>query len=200
MIHPYASIINYEGDEFDDYLNKCHLISVFEDVIKAFPERENYKGIIKFIAWGYSIQSDELVIGMEWGKTRDRLFKKSLLPENLYEQVALLKNDAVLSSIQKYLTLQNDENFVQYVTYRDLRRQMLSASLAGIIKSSGETDYDQKFKCAEYSKDLLDMMNDALNTFIQNNAKLKDSIGALNKAVQKQSNSFGVETFSKNGK
>lgn len=196
MINIFKEIVNYEdNDSFEDYLKRLEIISVFSDLIEPYPNKANFKGVIRFILLGYSVESDMLFThGQEWGKIRDRIFKKVGLPNTLYSDVALLNAPAVLSTIQKWLQYNNDENFTNYIVLRDLRTQMLSAALDKILKSSGEVDYDQKYKCAQYAKDLLQMMNDTLQTFIQNNPKLKESITAFNRASVSK-NTVSVESF-----
>jgi hypothetical protein len=197
MINPYKSVLTYEGDNFEDYLTKIHLIDIFMPVIKAFPEKHIYKAIINFIVWGYSIDSEMLsAAGNSWSKVSPEIFNKTGLSDQFYEDVCLIKSPEIQTSIQKWLQFQNDENFTQFVTYRDLRRQFLHLSLSEMKKNTGEIDIKAKMDAAVYSKDLYKMMEDAKQAFIQNSPKLKASIDALNKAV-KTSNTVGPQTFAK---
>jgi len=199
MVNAYTSLINTDEYDYEEYLRKLHLFEVFKDVIKEYRDREDYLEIIgavvKFIAWGYSIESDMLFMNGEgWDKTRERIFKKTNLPQNLFEDVALLKNISVQSSIERWLRLQNSEEFTNYVHFRDLRFEMLSSSTGTILKSTGERDYEQKMKNAVHAKELLEMMKEALAKYVQNSPKLKNSIKAFD-AVVLNKNTATVEDF-----
>lgn len=188
MINPYYSIITTDEVDFEDFLRKLNLFEIFKPILEEFPDVELFKGIVKFIAWGFSLDSDMLnTIGNSWGKVCELIYQKAGLPydkeekDSIYNSVANLKSDAVRDAIERWLRFQNDEHWTQFIHYRDLRRQMLSASLEELKKASGEVDYTAKMDCAKYSKELLQMMDDAKETFIQNNSKLKGSVEAINK-------------------
>lgn len=189
MINPYFSIVTTDELNFEEFLRKLNLIEIFRPVLVEFPDMDLFKGIVKFIAWGFSLDSDMLATtGNTWSKVCDLIYEKARLPydseneDGIYNSVANLKSDGVRESIERYLSFQDDENWTQYIHYRDLRKQMLAASLDGIKKASGEIDYTAKMDCAKYSKELLLMMDEAKETFIQNNSKLKGSVEAVNKA------------------
>lgn len=197
MINPYKSVLTFEGDDFESYLTKIHLIDIFTPVIKAFPEKHIYKAIINYIVWGYSLESEMLSVnGNSWNKVAPEIFKKTGLSDQFYEEVCELKSPEVQTSIQKWLQFQNDENFTQFVTYRDLRRQFLHLSLSEMKKSTGEIDIKAKMDAAVYSKDLYKMMEDAKQAFIQNSPNLKASIDSLTK-VSKAANTVGPQTFAR---
>lgn len=197
MINIFTELTKYdEGDDlFDEYLRRKHLFEIFKELLDDFPDKETFKKVVWFIMWAYSIDSDMLSTGgLDWSKLSERIFKKTGLDEKYYDGVANLKSDAVRNVIQRFLTLQNDANWVQYITYRDLRRQLLSASLSDIKKSTMEIDYATKMQCAVDSQKLLQMMNDAMKTFVQNNIRLKESVSALDKVINKK-NTASVEDF-----
>ncbi len=197
MINPIFSITSFEElFGFEDYLKKLNLFKVFEPVLKEFGE--NAVGAIKFIAWGYGLDSDMLATnGNNWSKVSEEIFLKTNLPEALFPAVALMESPSIQICIQRFLEYQNDEHWTQYITYRDLRFQMLSSSLAGIKKSSGEIDYEQKMNNAIHSNKLLSMMNEAKETFIQNNSKLKASVEAFSKANEKAKVTKGPADYAK---
>lgn len=187
MISPYHEIIHHDEDDFEDFLTKIHLIGIFKGILEEFSDADLFKGIVKFIVWGYSIHSDYLnTTGNTWGKVSEYIFQKSALPrgqnDEIFEAVAKLRSAAVRDAIERWLQFQNDDAFSQYIHYRDLRREFLALSLSGMLKSTGEIDVEAKMKAALYSRDLLKMMEDAKDTFIQNSPKLKGSIEALNRA------------------
>ena len=76
MINQYREITSYDGTKFEDFLNRLNLISIFGELLKVYPV-EVAQGIVKYILWAYSIESDELsTVKEEWGKIRDRIYKK----------------------------------------------------------------------------------------------------------------------------
>jgi len=196
MINPLYSITTFDGIDFSDYLKKIHLYDIFIDIFDEYPEPETRVGIIKFIAWGYGLDSDLLSTnGNNWSKVSEQIFLKTGLETELFPDVGLLESKSVQSAVQKFLRYQNDENWTQYCTYRDLRSQMLSSSLAAIKKSSGEIDYEQKMNNAAHSQKLLEMMNEAKETFVQNHPKLKASVEAFNKATEKTKVTRSVASY-----
>lgn len=187
MTNAYNAIVTFEGDNFQDYLDRLFLFTVFEEIFKEYPDIEICKKIIKFIAWSYSMDSDMLLMqGNSWNKVAPEIFKRAKLPDELYNDVCLLENVAVLETVDQWLRHQNDENWMNYITFRNLRSEMLLSSLSDIKTANGtETNYEQKMKNAIHSVTLLQMMNDAKETFIQNHPKLKGSVEAFNKVNDK---------------
>jgi len=185
MINALVSIVSYNGDDFGEYLDKIHLSDIFGPLLLDEKVGPYASSIAKYIVWGYGMDSDMLSTeGYNWGKLSQLIFTKAKLPADLFEDVVELKNDAVIDAIQNFLDYQNDENWVQYCTYRDLRAQMLKSAVGSILNASEETNYEQKMKNAIHSRDLLSLMNVAKETFIQNHGKLKGSVEAFNRVVQ----------------
>jgi hypothetical protein len=198
MIAPYNSIIKSEEVDFKDYLKKIHLFSIFKSLAEEFSDSELFKGVVVFIAYGFSIESDMLLTqGYTWDLICKRVYEKSGLPDNeeLFDQVANLKSDSVRESIENWLRFQNDDNFTNFTHYRDLRRQFLALSLSDMKKATGEIDIEAKMKAAVYSKDLLKMMEDARETFIQNHPKLRGAVEAVNKVNNNIKNSRGPGSY-----
>ena len=198
MISPFHEIIKSEDDNFEEFLKKIHLFEIFKPIAIEFPDGDLFKGIVKFVAWGYSIHSDMLhTTGNTWDKVCEYIYDKAELPDNneLYESVAHLKSEGVRESVERWLNFQNNDAWVQYIHYRDLRREFLSLSLSDMKKATGEIDIEAKMKAALYSKDLLGMMEDAKDTFIQNNSKLKASVEAFNKAGNKDKMSRSAASY-----
>jgi hypothetical protein len=186
MISPFHELITSEGINFEEHLKKIHLFKIFEPVFMEFQDDDLFRGVVKFILWGYSINSDMLnTSGNTWGKVAPLIFEKCELPKGqdggIYEAVCELKSEGVRESIERWLQYQNNENFTNYTHYRDLRREFLALSISDMKKSTQEIDIEAKMKAALYSKELLKMMEDARETFIQNNSKLKRSVDAVNK-------------------
>lgn len=206
MVHIYGSLINYESDDsFEDYLKKLHIISIFEGVFLAFPEHAIK--IVKFILYAYSIESEMLATqGGTWEKTVKKIYSKIGLNADSVDIGMILSNEKVRVSIQRFLQFQDEENFTQWCTYRDLRRQFLEAALFPLPKYQGveakdseayarmKSMIDAKMSAAENSRDLLKMMEDAKAAFIQNSDKLKDSVKAFHNNGKKN-NTTSVEDF-----
>ena len=213
MISPYQSILSYdEGDDFfDNHLKKLHLFETFKCLLQEFPQKEIFKGVVHFILYGYSLNSDMLqTTGLTWDKLAKKIFEKTELPEEYYEQVAMLESDSVREAIDRWLIYQNNDQWTQYITYRDLRRQFLSASLFPLPKSKkdedGEGDFNKiktlieaKMIAATNSESLLKMMEDAKQRFIQTQPKLKISISELNRVTTHKSTKTTEEIFASHG-
>lgn len=200
MINPFHEITTTQDDDFEEFLKRIHLFEIFKPAYIEFQDLELFKGIVKFIAWGYSINSDMLnTSGNTWSKVAEMIYEKAELPrtesDDVYHAVYGLKSDGVREAIERWLNFQNEEAWMQFIHYRDLRREFLSLSLSDMKKSTGEIDIEAKMKAALYSKDLLHMMEDAKDTFIQNNSKLKASVEAFNKANTKDKMSRSAGSY-----
>jgi len=220
MINNYSEIIKYdEGDEyFDEFLKKIHLMEVFKCLLEDYPDKKVFTAVVKFILFGYSIESDMLTTsGLTWDKLSDNIFKRVGLDEKYYDDVARLENDNVRLAIDKWLQLQNNENWTQYILYRDLRKQFLAAALFPLPKSNKkkkvqvvenelevdiESDFSKmkslieaKFLAATNSNELLNMMQESLQKFIQNDNRLKTSVKAMNNANGIDKKTASVEDF-----
>jgi hypothetical protein len=210
MINNYSEIISYdEGDDyFQEFLKKRYLWEIFKPLQDDFPINEVFVGVVKFILYGFSLESEMLNTGgISWDNLARRIFTKVGLPEVYYDEVARLRNDNLRLSIDRWIKLQNDDNFAQYVSYRGLRSQFLSImSLPEpkIKNDDGTTDLDAyakiksivdgKMAAAENARELMNMMNEAKSSFIQNHAKLKVSVGAANE-MSMQKNTASIEDF-----
>lgn len=200
MISPFHEIITSEESDYEDFLKRIHLFEIFKPIIFEFQDKDLFRGIVKFIVWGYSINSDMLnTSGNTWGKVSDMIYEKAELPRNkedeVYHAVRDLKSEGVRDAIERWLQFQNEENFSNYIHFRDLRREFLALSLSDMKKSTGEIDIEAKMKAALYSQDLLKLMEDARETFIQNNSKLKASVEAVNKANSKDKMSRSAGSY-----
>lgn len=218
MVNQYSEVLAYDGgdDFFDEFLQKMHLLDIFKGLLNEFPDKEDFRGVVHFVLWGYSMESDMLTTGgLDWSKLSEKIFKRTGLDKKYYDQVANLESDEVRNSVHRWLQLQNDPAWTQYITYRDLRYQFLKASLiplpSGVKKKTTDIEnniitddsdslnklkmlVESKMLCATNSKELLVMMQDALQTLVQKHNKLKTSIGALDKASSKK-NTATVEDF-----
>lgn len=199
MTQGYQAIIQYEEDNFEEFLERLCLIDIFLPVIKAYPDRDTLKCVIRYIVYSYSLNSEKIVLGMDWQKNKQKIFEDVLAkPEKgIYEDLVLLKNEAVLQSINSWMEHQDSDSFKMLQVLRDLRIEMQLSANAKIIKSSGEIDYSQKFLNAEYANKLKAMIKDLENELIQNNPLLKESVREVkvetNKKNSRSVGSYAVE-------
>lgn len=196
MIKPFKELTTYEGNDFVGFIKKILLYEVFKDLINEYGHDKGLlKQIIKYIVWAYSMESEKVVLGMDWEKNKKRIFDEAELPpsEEMQEAVIYLKDEAILNTINKWLDFQDEEAYTQYCALKDLRVEMQVSSLRDIKKASGEIDYDQKFRNAQYAKDLLGMIKDVEAQLIQNDIKLKDAVKEVKKSIKKDT--FGVESY-----
>ena len=187
MTIPISALTNYNGSEWEDYLDKVCLIDIFKDIISEFGnDKVLTTSIIRYIVWAYSVDSDKIVMGMDWLKNKKKIFDDAQLPVKsylvndedfkltFYDGIVLLKHDKILSTIKRWLDFQDDENFCNFITYNDLLIEMRVAANSPIKKSSAEIDYQSKMYCAESIKELMKMKKEAEETFLQNNEKMKE--------------------------
>lgn len=198
MINAYSSIISYQEDEWEDYLNKLALIDIFQPVINKYKNKNTLKCVIRYIVWAYSVDSEMVVLGDDWKSNKMRIWDAAQVEpiKNLYEEVVLLKSKDVIATIENWLTWQDVDVFKQLSLLKDLRVQMQLASLSDIIKSTGEVDYDAKFKCAGYSIELKKMIKDLESELIQNNVRLKEAVKDI-KTASKIRQTVSPENFSR---
>lgn len=191
MINPFLSITKFSDDEnFEEYLTKIHLMAIFKPLLDEFDDKELFKKIVRFIVYGYSLESDYLMThGKSWVNVSKFIYEECDLPDEgeLFEAVADLQSEAVRTSIENWLRLINDEAFTNYIHFRDLRAQFLKLSISNMKKATGEIDIEAKMKAAIYSKDLLKMMEEARETLVQHHPKLKVSTDHLNKVNKDKS-------------
>jgi hypothetical protein len=197
MTSPYHAILNHEEDNWQEFLEKILLIDIFMPVIIEYKDYSTLKSVIRFITYAYSVESEKIILGMDWQKNKQNIFEFSLVkPEKkLYEDLVLLKNKSVVDCIHKWLAFQDNDTFTQLQVLKDLRVEMQISSLTNILKASGETDYDQKFRNATYANDLKKIIKDLESELIQNNQRLKDVVKEVRLAKSKFT--VGPETFSK---
>lgn len=193
MINPYQNIIEYDGEDWNDYLTKICLIDIFKDLIPLFKDKSALTQAIRYLAWTYSKDSDCVILGTDWFENKKRIFDKTLLPKEYFQDLVLLENRLVIKTIQRWLAFQDSATFSQLIMLKDLQQEMQESANSDIKKSSGEIDYDQKYKNACYVKDLKIMIDDLEQELIQNSPKLKFASQELSKAKAK--NTIGVETF-----
>lgn len=191
MINAYSDLLAYEGDEWDDYLTRICLIDIFKDLLTLFKDKEALRQGIRYIVWAYSKNSDCIILGMDWLKNKKLIFDKTLLQDVYYEDLVLLKNPIIVTTILRWLHLQDSEVFTRLQMLKDLKQEMMASSYMLISL----VDYDQKFKNAGYVKALSKDIDDLEQELIQNDARLKNATREVKQAKNKFT--IGVESFAK---
>lgn len=201
MISVYSSIVNYTEGDWEQYLDRIAMIDIFGPLLKEYPDPGDFSCVVKFILYAYSIESEMLVIGADWVKTKRKIFEKVCLRPwgSVYEDIVLLKNPSILETIKKWMDYQDNDLFEQLQILKDLRAEMQLTCLTPIKKSGGEIDYDQKYKNAQYSVELKKTIKDLESELIQNSSILKDSVKEY-REVKRGAQTFGWETFMKEKK
>lgn len=205
MIIPTNDLINYDGTDWEQYLNKLALYDIFKDLCEEYGnDKDILTGLMRYLIWCYSVDSNKIVLRQEWLANKKRIFKAAELPAVMEQDVVYLKNKTILYTAKRWLNSQNDENYCTFAMLNDLISEMRIAANSPIKKSitrdnpSGEIDYDAKRKCAESVIDLLAKKAEVEQKFIQNNDKLKEAYKEVSHLNNKQSgSSFGVETMLK---
>lgn len=194
MISLYSSISVFESSEedFEFFLKKLYVFELFKPILSEFEDKDTFLKIVKFIVYGFSPDSTKLLTsGNTWSIISKNIYQECELPndEENFDLIGNLKSDSVRESVERFLDFSNNENWTQYSHYKTLRKQFLELSLSDMKKATGEIDIEAKMKAVVYSKDLLKMMEDARDGFIQNHPKLRGSVEAFNKATNNTKNS-----------
>lgn len=202
MIIPTNDLINYEGENWQEYLDKMCLYEIFKDLVEEYgSDKDILTGIIRYIVWCYSIDSNKIVIRQEWLSNKKRIFKAASLPAVMEQDVIYLKNPVILYCVKKWLTGQNEENFAVWSMLNDLIVEMRIAANMPIKKATSEIDYKTKMDCAGYVIELQVKKAEVEQKFIQNNEKLKEAYKEVSHLNGKQTGtSFGLESMLKEEK
>ena len=179
MINPYNALTTNECN-WVPFLEKLGLFDVFGELTASYYDTEATTQIIKFIVWTYSANSTQLTEGMEWEANKRNNYRLAGLPQGLWEPVGLLKDPTILRATHRWLDWQEEPVFKQLQCLRDLKLEMQLSCVGKVVKSSGEIDFDQKFKNAQYALDLDAMIQQLENQSILNDPKLKDAIQETN--------------------
>lgn len=194
MVSAYNEIISYDGDEWEDFFYKICLIDIFMDFIKLFKDKAVLKQAINYILFAYSKDSDCIILSMDWLENKKKIFERTMLQDVYFQDLVLLRNPIVVQTIHRWLSFQDSAVFSRLTMLKELQVEMQQSSTSKILKSSGEIDFDQKFKNACYVKDLGKMIDDLEQELLQNDSRLKDAVREVRTAV-KTKNTIGVETF-----
>lgn len=206
MINSFQEVSTLSGDDFRDHLGKISLDHIFDPVFKEYAyDPPLCMKIVKYIAYGNSIESNKISVGGDRRKELYKIFRdleiqnsgtEPLFPDiqrNYYDEIVLLGNDAIVESIIRWLKHKDNRQLEFLFTLQNAYVQQQAASLKEIKKSSGEVDYDQKFKCIGYMMDLKNKIKDAESELQQNDPKLKEAYEEVKQSRAKFP-SMGVES------
>lgn len=187
MISPFFEITNHSSNNLQSFLKERELWEIFEPILKEFGEAI-FPGVVKFILYGYSIESEVLhSTGITWETMSKVIYQKAKLPNNedLFERIANLKDATVQDVITKWLDFQNNENFTDYINARDLRKHCLQVS-------KNADRMKDRMEAVKNAKECLQMMEEAKSKFVENYDIMKPSLSALKKAKK---NTLGPQDY-----
>jgi hypothetical protein len=198
MISAYASIVSYQHDDWEEYFDRIAMIEIFKPVIDFYKEdKVKLKCVIQYILHCYSVESDKVKIGLDWQKNKLEIFEDTCMPlKELMDDTVYLKNYSVITVINSWLQFQDSEVFAELCMLKDLKLEMQLSATSIIRKSSGEIDYDQKYKNSTYVTELRKKVRDLESEFIQNNVKLKDAVKEFKTATKSKSTLSAAKAFS----
>lgn len=200
MINPLQALSTYTGDDWYEYLDSISLCEIFKDlIVKYQADPSLLKGIIRYIVWTYSKDSDKITLGADWGENKKRIFETAQLPpmEEVLRNVVFLADDIVLITIKRWIEFQDDDTWKELMMLKDLRSEMQLSANSPLKSGNGEAvNYDQKFKNAKYSIDLALMIKDCESKLLQNDPRFKDAVREV-KQRSKSNISVSPESFAK---
>jgi hypothetical protein len=198
MIKPLQALTEYTGENWREYLDSVSLYDIFKDlIIKYEANGDLLKGVIRYIVWAYSMDSNKITLGTDWTENKKRIFEAAQLPpmEDILKDVVNLRDDVVLVTIKRWIDYQNDDTWKELMMLKDLRSEMqLSANSAISTGTIATINYDQKFKNAKYSIELSNMIKDCESKLLQNDPQFKDAIREI-KSKSKSTINFSPEKF-----
>lgn len=194
MINSYFEVVNSNDDDFGDYLSRINLFRIFESIFEEYEEMELCKKIILYIAYSHTLESSKISVGGDRRKECHQIFKDLKIPDEHYDDVVLLKGDAILKAVQLWMRNQDSRQIEYLFTLQNAYVQQQAAALKDIRKSTGEIDFDQKQRCIEHMTELKKMIKDAESELQQNHEKLKEAYQDIKKAT-KVKNTIGPESF-----
>lgn len=193
MINAFNSLTEYKFEDWEQYLDNLMLYEIFEDVIKAYPNKSHLKTVIRYILYAYSVESDKVQIGADWEDNKKRIydFVHGQQNKELLDQLVYLQHPAVTKTVHKWLEHQDMPVYKSLQSLKDLRLEMQLACNSPLRKNTGEIDFDQKFKNTQHIKELDKMIKDLESELIQNSPKLKEAVREVKTTGEKNSRSVG---------
>lgn len=185
MVSLYSEIINFDGVNFQDHLERVGLSFVFEPVISEFDDNLTQIKVSQYIAYSHSLESSKITIAGDRRKELQEIYKWLKLPDDLYEDVVLMKNRNVLESIKRWMIKQDNRQIEYLFTLQNAYIQQQTAALQDLRKSTGEIDWDQKMRCVSNMTELKEMMKTAESELQQQDDRLKETHVEIKKVAAK---------------
>jgi hypothetical protein len=199
MINPFKDLTTYTGTDWADYLDRISLLEIFKEVIEKYGAEPTYlQGVIRYIVWTYSKDSEKITLGTNWLENKKRIYADAYLPlhDDFRNDIIYLQDIAVLVTVKKWLQFQDDDTFKELIMLKDLRTEMQLSANSPLSNGNSGINYDQKFKNAKYSMDLSLMIRDTELKLLQNDPQLKEAIQEVRRA-EKSKISISPEYFAK---
>lgn len=201
MIDVYSELSQYAGNNWSIFLKKVGVEDIFADLMElsrtTYQEMayETVGGGVKYILWTYSVRSDRLDLGMEWERIKQNNFSQSGLPATKWADFGLLKSEAVVKTVYRWLDFQDEPVMKQLVCLKDLRLEMQLSAVSPIMRGQTDIDYDQKFKNAKYAIELEKMIAECNAQLVKNNPRLSFANKEMDRSKRPQT--LGPESYAK---
>lgn len=137
MSKVYGTLLDLLEDVKDQEISDEELLQMISDKSSNLFDKliEKYSinalKIIKYIIYGYTVNSPYILIRSNWSTQKPVIAKKVDLPESLYEDVVNLNCDAVKSSIANYLDSVADFDFKHLRFYENMYEKLMTKSMSG---------------------------------------------------------------------
>src|SRR5574338_1122513 len=153
MVNVYQELINYEGNDWDNFLDNLDLLRTFSPVLSLTTDADEIRGIVRYIAHVYSHNSDKSLFGRDFYKNKKNIFDDTMLSQQWLPILVDLSNEKVVDAISNWIEYQDDDVFQQLIMLKELMSEMRKSCVTKLKKGKDDSatiDYDQKFKNAEY--------------------------------------------------
>lgn len=197
MVNLYSEIVNFDGVNFQDHLERVGLSFVFDPIIHCsdFDDNQLQIKVCQYIVFAFSLESPKLTIAGDRRTETASIFRELKLPDSIYGSLVLLNHEKVLESAKRWMKKQDNAQIEYLFTLKEAYVQQQTASLQDLKNSSGETDYVMKMKCIENMVELKKMIKEAESELQQNDERLKSAHNEIKKSTSKFT--IGVENFAK---
>lgn len=200
----YTEILQYEetGGDMAERLREMNTLHIFEMMLDNYKEDlSKFNRALFYILHTYTLGSKFHIIGDDWQEIKERIATRvgihnvaTNVPEqDFYRDVVMLKSQPVVSSVHKYIDHQGNRKFKHLCMLKDLYVEMIGSANSNILKSSGETDYDQKYKNQGYAESLYTKIGEWEQIIAQDNSSLKEAVKELDELKKNNQLSLRME-------
>jgi hypothetical protein len=139
-LFPYSEV----GGDMLGRIKSHSLYEIFQPLDDLNLSADVYNKVVFYILDCYSIESESLVLNLDWQDVKERVFSKWELPEEMRKGLVLLANNSVKDTIRNYCDAQKGDNLRHYFMLQDLYVQQLN----GAVSMSKELTYKEKHNVA----------------------------------------------------